>query len=100
VVKHSSLRMSGTVERAVRANLREGEQLRTPAKGADFIVAHLAPHALVLLLGKKQARTPIQWGCLEGVPDFLRRRGWVPIGSVFDTSGAPGTLDAYLKDLS
>src|SRR5437764_15448246 len=89
--------MSGAVEHAVRANLREGEHLRTPAKGASFTVAGLEHEALVLLLGKKKASTPIRWSCLEGVPDFLRGRGWVPIGSVFDTSGEPGTLDSYLK---
>jgi hypothetical protein len=51
----------------------------------------------VLLLGVQRAWTPIRWSCLEGVPEFLRGRGWVPIGSVFAIEGSDDTLDGYLK---
>ena len=46
---------------------------------------------------RKQARTPLPWRALEQVPDFLRGRGWVPIGSSYSTDGTPGSLDAHLK---
>jgi len=61
-------------------------------------VARLDPQHLVLLLGRNEVWTPISWTCLEGVPDFLRGRGWVVIGSKYVTSGDPDTLDGYLKD--
>jgi hypothetical protein len=51
----------------------------------------------VLLLGEKQARTPLPWQALEQVPDFLRGRGWVLIGSLYSTDTTPGSLDAHLK---
>ena len=89
--------MPNAVERAVRANLSEGERLHTPAQAAAFTIARLDHDALVLLLGKKEAWTPIAWSCLEGIPEFLRGRGWVLIGSVFSTSSEPGSLDSYLK---
>jgi hypothetical protein len=54
------------------------------------------PEGLVLLVGAKEAWTPISWRCLEGVPGYLRGRAWVRIGSEFD-DGVEGTLDAYLK---
>jgi hypothetical protein len=52
---------------------------------------------IVLLLGAKQARTPLPWQALEQAPDFLRGRDWVLIGSVYSTDGTPGSLDAHLK---
>ena len=51
----------------------------------------------MLLLGAKQAWTPLSWSCLEGVPEILRHRVWLRIGANRDVSGNPGTLDAYLK---
>jgi hypothetical protein len=51
----------------------------------------------VLLLGTKEAWTPLPWRAMEGVPDLLRGRGWVAIGSLYSTDSQPGTLDEYLK---
>jgi hypothetical protein len=34
---------------------------------------------------------------LEGIISFLRQRGKVRIGSKYDTSSDPNTLDGYLK---
>lgn len=53
-----------SVEAAIRAAVREGQQLRTPAQGAPFTVGRLGPESLVLLLGKQEAWTPISWKCL------------------------------------
>lgn len=93
----SSAFVVGSVEQAVRAAIHDGEQLSTPGKAAPFWVGPLGEQSLVLLLGTKRAWTPIRWSCLEGVPEFLRGRGWVPIGSVFASEGPAGTLDGYLK---
>lgn len=37
------------------------------------------------------------WRALEEIPDFLRGRGWVQIGSVHSSESNEGTLDAHLK---
>jgi hypothetical protein len=51
----------------------------------------------VLLLGAKEARTPLPWQAMEGVPDLLRGRGWVAIASLYSTNSQPGRIDEYLK---
>lgn len=51
----------------------------------------------MLLLGKNHAWTPLPWRAMEGVPDFLRGRGWVAIGSLYSTDSQPGSLDEYMK---
>jgi hypothetical protein len=50
-----------------------------------------------LLLGEKEAWTPLPWLALEQVPDLLRGRGWIPIGSAYSTDSQPGSLDEHLK---
>jgi hypothetical protein len=50
-----------------------------------------------LLLGEKEAWTPLPWRALEEVPDFLRGRGWVLIGSIYSTESPQGSLDEHLK---
>ena len=35
---------------------------------------------------------------MEGVPEFLRNRGWVRVGASRNVRGNPGTLDGYLKN--
>jgi hypothetical protein len=40
---------------------------------------------------------PLPWRALEQVPDFLRGRDWVLIGSLYATDSQQGSLDEYLK---
>jgi hypothetical protein len=89
--------VAGSVEDAVRGAVDAGERLATPSGRGRFTVARYTTDGLVLLLGEKQAWTPLPWQALEQVPDFLRGRGWVLIGSVYSTDGTPGSLDAHLK---
>jgi len=89
--------MAGSVEDAVRGAVSPGELLATPSGRGHFTVAEYTAHGIVLLLGEKQARTPLPWQALEQVPDFLRGRGWVLIGSLYSTDSTPGSLDAHLK---
>ena len=52
-----------------------------------------------LLLGENEAQTPLRWHALEEIPDFLRGRDWVRIGSAYSTgSHLPGSLDEHLKN--
>jgi hypothetical protein len=89
--------MPGPVENAVRETVAPGDQPRTPSQGAPFRVQSVEARGVVLLFGKKETATPISWSVLEGVADFLSGRGWVLIGSVFDTHVDERTLDGYLK---
>lgn len=87
----------GPVRRAVRSRIAHGELLATPVQGRPFKVLEVDDKGVVLLLGAQEARTALSWECLEGVPLFLSGRGWVEIGSRFETVADPTTLDGYLK---
>jgi hypothetical protein len=85
------------VEDAVRAAVSPGSLLLTPSGRGRFTVARYTSDGLVLLLGGKEAWTPLPWRALEGLPDYLRGRGWILIGSVYSTDSQAGSLDEYLK---
>jgi hypothetical protein len=87
----------GPVERAVRACLREGEELYTPGQAKPFWVDRLDGRGLVLLLGKGRWETRIPWDALEGVPDLLRGRGWIRTSGSFAPESDTTTLSGYLK---
>jgi hypothetical protein len=90
--------VSGNVEDAVRAAVAPGEVMVTPSGRGHFQVAHYAAEKIVLLLGETEAQTPLRWRALEEIPDYLRGRDWVRIGSVYFTgSHLPGSLDEHLK---
>jgi len=89
--------MAGRVEDAVRKSVTPGELLATPTGRGQFTVARYSSDGLALLLGRKEAWTPLSWRAIEGVPEFLRGRGWVPVGSVYSVQSQPGSLDEYLK---
>ncbi len=89
--------VTGRVEAAIRGSVSPGNPLATPTGRAGFTVARYTTEGLVLLLGKQEAWTPLPWRAMEGIPDFLRGRGWVPVGSLYSTDSQPGSLDEYLK---
>ena len=89
--------MPGRVETAIRAHIDPGAALPTPTGRATFIVEEIGPTALVLLFGPKRTRTAFSWSCLEGIPDFLRTRGWTRIGANRDVQGDQQAFDGYLK---
>lgn len=89
--------MAGPVEAAIRTAVAPGQQLQTPSGRGQFSIARYTAAGLVLLLG--QTRTPVRlpWRSLEQIPDLLRGRGWVLIGSTYSTTGTPRSLDEHLK---
>ena len=89
--------VAGRVEVAVRRAVTPGEMLATPSGRGHFSVARYDADVLVLLLGEKQARTPLPWHALEEVPGLLRGRGWVPVGGSYSVDSQPGSLDEHLK---
>jgi hypothetical protein len=60
-------------------------------------VARYTIDGLVLLLGQREAWTPLHWRALEEIPDLLRGRGWVLIGGVYSVDATAGSLDEHLK---
>jgi hypothetical protein len=89
--------VTGPIEQAVRGAVSPGDRLATPSGRGQFTVARYTTDGLVLLLGEKEAWTPLPWQALEEVPDVLRGRGWVLIGSIYSTDSPPGSLDEHLK---
>jgi hypothetical protein len=89
--------MAGRVESAVRTAITPGDVLATPSGRGRFTLARYTTDSLVLLLGEKEAWTPLPWRALEEIPDLLRTRNWVLIGSVYSTDSRQGSLDEYLK---
>ncbi len=81
----------------MRAAVTPGEPLQTPTGRGSFSVARFTSDGLVLLLGVKEAWTPLPWTALEEIPDYLRGRSWVRIGSTYSINSVEGTLDAHLK---
>jgi len=59
-------------------------------------VEQLDAEGLSLLFGPKKTRTLLTWRCLEGIPGYLRGRGWELVGANRDVNGDYG-LDGYLK---
>lgn len=86
-----------SVEATIRRAFPTPRTLTTYGRGAEFVVDQHARAGLVLLLGEGRHRVVIPWACLEGLPDFLRHRGWVAAGGQFTTEGEADTLDGYLK---
>jgi len=89
--------VTGRVEHAIRGSIPLGELLATPTGRGQFKVARYTTDKLVLLLGAKEAWTPLPWQAMEGVPDFLRGRSWVAVGSLYSADSQPGSLDEYMK---
>lgn len=89
--------MAGRVEAAVRGAVSPGDRLATPSGRGEFTVARYTGDGFVLLLGQKEAWTPLPWQALEQVPNLLRGRDWVLVGSSYSTGSVPGSLDEHLK---
>lgn len=89
--------MAGPVQLAIRSAVPLGVSLQTPTRRGQFTVARYTPDGFVLLLGRKEAWTPLPWTAVEQIPGLLRGRGWIPIGGTYSTESTAGTLDAHLK---
>ena len=74
-----------------------GDVLTTPSGRGRFTIARYTTDTIVLLLGEKEAWTPLPWRALEEIPDLLRAHDWILIGSVYSTDSHQGSLDEHLK---
>ncbi|TET26551.1 MAG: hypothetical protein E3J73_04300 [Candidatus Bathyarchaeum sp.] len=76
-------------------NITSGTTLKTPSGRASFEVERIDSEGITLRVGTGWS-IYVSKDCWEGIPDFLRGRGWVLIGA---THGTPpgGSLDEYLQ---
>jgi hypothetical protein len=72
-------------------------RLATPSGRGRFTAARYTTDTIVLLLGEKEAWTPLPCRALEETPDLLRAHDWVLTGSMYSTGSHQGSLDEHLK---
>lgn len=79
----------------IRSNVPPQTVLRTPSGRVSFEVERVGSEGVKLRVGTGWAIF-VPKACWEGIPEFLRGRGWVLIGA---THGNPprGSLDDYLQ---
>ncbi|MCW4035400.1 MAG: hypothetical protein NWF03_08565 [Candidatus Bathyarchaeota archaeon] len=77
-----------------------GLELYTPVRRKPFRVERKEPERLVFLV--KRTKIVVSKDCWNGIPDFLRSRGWVPIGAKHEVleNLSHGTLERYLREIS
>lgn len=56
---------------------------------------------IIVEVGASKSSIFIPETCLNGIPDFLRGKGWVEIGATHQPPPPPkGSLDEYLQDFT
>ncbi|MEM2915631.1 MAG: hypothetical protein QXH91_09595 [Candidatus Bathyarchaeia archaeon] len=82
------------IERVVKA-IRPGASFITPSGRSKFVVERVDYDGIKLRVGQGWPIS-IKTECLQGIPSFLKGKGWVRIGA---THGQPpeGSLDEYLQ---
>lgn len=74
--------------------MNPGQLLYTPIQKKKFKIHSIYPSGITLILGKKW-KTPIPAACWDGIPGYLKGKGWVEIGAIHGIS-KPGTLENYI----
>jgi hypothetical protein len=78
----------------VTKEIRAGMALRTPVSNAPFTIDSIDAKHVVFFVGAK-TRIKIPRACWDGIPNFLRGKGWVKIGAKHDVAPS-GTFEEYL----
>jgi hypothetical protein len=80
----------------LKIEILPGTTMRTPSGRADFEIESINDDGVTFRVGpERKWKTRVPSKCWEGIPDYLRGRGWVRIGASHDP-GEAGTLEAYL----
>ena len=79
----------------IRRSIQPGEIFCTPSEEVPFSVETIDADNVTFRVGEGKWKIKVPTECWEGIPDYLRGRGWVRIGAVHDTADE-GTLEAYL----
>lgn len=77
-----------------------GLVLYTPVQRKPFSVKCKEPDRIVFLV--KKTKIEVSKDCWNGIPDFLRGKGWVKIGAKHEVLEklSTGTLERYLRENS
>ena len=73
-----------------------GSLIKTPSGRSQFEVYHIDPDRVMIRVGKRGYILTIPASCFEGVPDFLRGKGWIRIGAIHNAA-LEGTFDEYVQ---
>ena len=63
-----------------------------------FIVGSVDSAGVMLLFGPKRTPTDFPWHVLEGVVDYLKGRGWIPVGAPLCSWLVPRCLRTQASD--
>jgi len=78
----------------ITREIHSGMVLYTPVRRARFTIEPFETDKVIFLVGAK-TKIKIPRACWDGIPNFLRGKGWVMIGSRHDAAPS-GTLEEYL----
>lgn len=78
----------------VTREIRVGMAFSTPVRNASFTIDSIEPKHVVFFVGAK-SRIKIPKACWDGIPGFLKGKGWVKIGAKHDVAPS-GTFEEYL----
>jgi hypothetical protein len=84
-----------TVIGKLKNEIKPGATMHTPSGRAEFEIESVDDSGVTFLVGLGRWKTKIPAKCWEGIPAYLRGRGWVRIGASHDTADT-STLEAYL----
>ena len=79
----------------IKRNISPKTVLYTPSRRFPFTVEKVDAEGVTFRVGAGKWKITVPAECLEGVPNYLKGRGWVKIGAVHGTADK-GTLEAYL----
>ena len=72
--------MGMSVFERIKSEIPSGTELETPVQKVKFEV-YVEADKTVFSVGSKPSLLPVPRVCWDGIPDFLRDRGWVRIGA-------------------
>jgi hypothetical protein len=91
---HKKTRWKMSVFEKVTREIRAGMVFHTPVRNASFTIDSIDAKHVVFFVGAK-TRIKIPRACWDGIPHFLRGKGWVEIGGKHDVAPS-GTFEEYL----
>jgi len=77
----------------------EGTVLKTPSRKKEFTVGKVYEKGVSVLVGQTETPITIPSSCFEGVPEFLREKGWIRIGVVHDVP-FEGSFESYVQSFT
>lgn len=79
----------------LKTEIAPGTTMSTPSGRAEFEIESVNDDGVTFRVGLGKWETKVPAKCWEGIPTYLRGKGWVRIGASHQTADA-GILEAYL----